>query len=289
MKRRFRRVKFFSGEIFRNLKIFYFLNGLAIGILFYFYSEDSYEHQLFKGLASNIIVDLPTDISSKNDSILVRSVRMIHHLEKNRESVFNDVRFHGFKAEYLQPVTFDLMTGKGACGSNAYVLGRLLMEFDFPIRFAQMKVNGIYGGHIVLESFVNNKWVVLDALYDLSFVNHSSQRASFEEVKNNWSYYKSQLPANYNQTYNYEDVQYTNWNKIPIIMPMIKKVMQFFYSSEEVNGMSLRVFVLRKFHFLFRVSLVLFLLLHTIRIYIYRDTMFNSFKSWYDRYKENLA
>lgn len=288
MKRRYRRLKFITGGIFRNIRIFYFLNGLAVGILFYFYSEDAYEHQLFKALAANVSQKLPADHVAAEDSILVRSLALTHYLEKNRESVFGDFQLHGFKAEYLQPVTFDLMTGKGACGSNAYVLGRLLMEFGYPIRFAQMKVNNLYGGHIILEVFVKGRWQVLDAFYNLRFKNKEGNGVGFSEVKNNWNYYQSQLPKGYNPTYDFEGVRYTNWEKIPVLMPALYKIISFINGKEFADTVSLRAIILRKFHFLFITSLVLFILLHLIRFYIYRREIKEGAKISWANFKANM-
>jgi len=288
MKRRYRRLKFISGGIFRNIRIFYFLNGLAVGILFYFYSEDTYEHQLFKALADNVSRNLPTDKQTVDDSILVRSLRLTHYLEKNRENVFGDFQLHGFKAEYLQPVTFDLMTGKGACGSNAYVLGRLLMEFGYPIRFAQMKVDGNYGGHIILEVFAKERWQVLDAFYNLRFVDTTQTGVSFLEVKSNWSLYSNQLPLEYNHTYDFEGVRYTNWDKIPVLMPLTYNLISFFKGKEFADTVSLRTIILRKFRFLFITSLVLFVLLHLIRFYIYRREIWAGAKLSYANFKSQM-
>lgn len=258
------------GRFFRNHKVFYFLNGLFIGVLFYFYSESVYENQLFGAIANNISTGLSPNSKNYEDSIIKRSLRITHSLEKNRLAVFGPFEFKGFKAETIQPVTFDLMTGKGACGSNAYVLARILQEFHIPVRVAQMKVNGYYGGHIIVEANIRKRWVVLDALYELSFIRPDGELADFAAIKNSWNYYKSQVPLEYDPSYSYTDVQYTNWNKIPVLMPALKKVLIWIKGEDYVRTLSLRAVFLQKFHILFYFFLTVYILVLIFRLYLFR-------------------
>jgi len=139
----FRRTWHKAGVLIRSTKCFYFLCGLFLGFILYIYTEDKYEKQLFGALANNI--RMQSGIHSENaDTIVVMAVHLVHVLEQSRQSIFPDLQLGGFKAGYLQPITCDLMTGKGACGSNSLVLSRVLMEFGYPVRIAQMKVDGRY-------------------------------------------------------------------------------------------------------------------------------------------------
>ena len=108
------------------------------------------------------------------------------------------------------------MTTNGACGSYSYILSRLLNELKIPNRIAQMKVNGEYGGHILVEAKTPKGWIVLDGLYDLYFKKMNGELASFKDVQDNWNYFRDQVPANYNHQYRFEGVRYTNWSKIPV-------------------------------------------------------------------------
>ena len=63
-----------------------------------------------------------------------------------------DKQFQGFEADVLAACTsMDLMTAKGACGSFSMVLARILQGYQFPVRIAQMKSDGCFGSHIVVE------------------------------------------------------------------------------------------------------------------------------------------
>lgn len=270
MKPRLIALRHALGRLFRNHKIFYFLNGLMIGVLFYFYSESIYEKQLFGAIAENIRMDLPAAEPARQDSIIARSLRITHYLEKNRVAIFGAFEFKGFKAETIQPVTFDLMTGKGACGSNAYVLARVLQEFKIPVRVAQMKVNGYFGGHIIVEAKPRQRWIVLDALYELAFTRPDGKLAGFQDIKADWEYYRDQVPLDYDSSYRYEDVQYTNWNKIPVLMPALRQLLVWVKGEEYVNTLSLRAVFLQKFSVLFYATLTLYILILLIRLYLFR-------------------
>jgi hypothetical protein len=170
----------------------------------------------------------------------------------------------------IHPVTYDLMTTNGACGSYSYILSRLLKELNVPNRIAQMKVDGLYGGHILVEAKTSKGWVVMDGLYDLYFKKADGTLASFNDVQNNWDYYKTQVPANYDFRYNYGGVRYTNWNKIPVLMPAIKSILELSLGKKAAGSFSMRTFFLRKFHLLFEVTLFLcfIILVVLIRRYV---------------------
>lgn len=264
------RIRQAAGNLFRNHKLTYFLHGLFVFGLFYAYTENAYEEQLFGAIAQNVRSTMSTEALKSEDSIVNKCLSMTHYLEARRRKIFGDTELKGFKAEILQPVTFDLMTGKGACGSSSYVMGRLLREFDIPFRFGQMKVNGIYGGHIIVEAYVNGKWRALDPLYELKFIDQKGQLASFTDVQTQWNYYKQQVPVGYDTSYRYEDVQYTNWNKIPVVMPVFKQILSWVKGEEYVKTVSVRVWVLSKYKVIFRIGITLYLSLLLIRLYLYR-------------------
>ncbi|HVM88527.1 MAG TPA: hypothetical protein VMT76_10100 [Puia sp.] len=263
---------FFKGfrRIFGNLYFLFFLNGFLIASLFYLKTESNYESNLFKAIQKSIDKKLaPTDTK---DSMLVKIMRECSNILGNRLAVFTGTSsdLEGFKTDFLHPATVDLMTAKGACGSYSFVLARILQNYDFPVRIAQMKANGIFGAHNVVEVNINTQWVVLDPLFDTYFVKPGGKGlASFKDVKENWGYYSKQLPEGYDPAYYYQDVRYTNWDKVPVILPAVKKILTFFLGEERVKNMSLRVHFLRMYDFYFYVVLIIYLpvlLITAIRI-----------------------
>ena len=251
-------------RVFGNLYFLTFLNGFLLASLFYFKMEANYERELFRAIH--------TDISSKikatesQDSVIVQVMHACHNLMMNRGSVFQGKDFQGFKSEILEPTSFDLMTAEGACGSFSMVLARLLQGFKYEVRVAQMKSNGIYAAHNIVEAKTDHGWVVLDPLYDLYYVNPSKKLASFEDLRDDWSYYKVQLPANYDTNYRYEDVRYSNWTKIPVVMPAVKKLLDATLGKKEADGISFRVYFLRKYDICFNVCLILFVVVFSFTL-----------------------
>jgi hypothetical protein len=158
----------------------------------------------------------------------------------------------------------------------------LLNELKITNRIAQMKVKGLYGGHILVEAKTAKGWIVLDGLYDQYFKKAGGGLASFKDVQHNWNYFRDQVPVGYNQDYSYEGVRYTNWDKIPVVMPVIKGVLALAVGKEEANNFSLRTSFLRKFHLLFEITGVICLALLglAVRNYLRRNPELSKKLPW---------
>jgi hypothetical protein len=244
-------------RVLGNLYFLTFLNGFLLASLFYFKMEANYEKELFQAIRSNINSKLKSHDSE--DSVVVKVMHSCHDLLVNRGNVFGGKQFQGLESGLLEPTSMDLMTAKGACGSYSMVLARVLQGYNYPVRIAQMKSNGVFAAHNIVEVRTGHGWVALDPLFDVYFINPSGELASFEDVKSNWNFYKDQLPSNYDRHYRYEDVRYSNWTKIPILMPAIKKMLDLTIGKKQADGISLRTYFLRKYTLCFDVVLVIFL------------------------------
>jgi len=245
-------------RIFWNLYFLTFLNGFLLATLFYFKMEADYERELFQAIRS----DVNSKISSgdSQDSVVVKLMHASHNLMTNRESVFEGKPLNGIKAGLLHPTTIDLMTANGACGSFSYVLARLYEGYRFPVRIAQMQAKGKYAAHNIVEVKTNDGWVVVDPLFDVYFKKPGGQLASFADVQANWDYYRQQLPKNYDSNYRYAGVRYSNWTKVPVIFPAIKKVLDLTIGKQEADTISIRTYFLRMYDICFGVTLVLFMI-----------------------------
>jgi len=184
----------------------------------------------------------------------------------NRGSVFQGKQFQGLESSLLEPTSMDLMTAQGACGSYSMVLSRVLQGYRYEVRIAQMKSKGVFAAHNIVEVNTAHGWVVLDPLFDAYYISPSQKLASFDDVRGNWDYYKNQLPANYDTAYRFEDVRYSNWTKIPVIMPSIKKILDLTIGKKEADTISLRTYFLRKYNICFNVTLVMFLFIFSFTI-----------------------
>ena len=252
-------------RIFRNLYFLTFVNGFLLATLFYFKMEANYEEELFAAIRSNI--DSKINLKDNQDSIVVKVMHACNSLLSSRSAVFTNQPLDGFKVDLLQPASIDLMTAKGACGSYSMVLARTLVNYDFPVRIAQMKAKGIFAAHNIVEVKTEKGWVVLDPLFNVYFIKPDLTLASFQDVKNNWDYYKKQVPPKYDMTYRYEDVRYSNWGKIPLILPAIKKILDLVIGKQKADTISMRMYFLKIYDFCFYLILVLYIpiLILTIR------------------------
>lgn len=245
-----------AGWNLKNRYILAFFQGLLVSTLFYTDTESRYETALFDHIITSI-KSLPAN-TQHEDSFLLQSMHVTHALLSNRQPLFNMGGFTGFKTD-INPVTFDLMTANGACGSFSRVLARILQNGGVQVRFAEMVVNNQPGGHIIIEAKTIHGWVVLDPLYDLHFTTPRQTLAGFADVQQNWAWYARQTPANYNHSYNYAGVQYTNWNKIPVLLPAIKQVLQWVIGKERTLRLSLRTYFLQPYCMAFWCTLVMYL------------------------------
>jgi hypothetical protein len=254
LKKPFRFVK----RAFKNLYFLTFLNGFLLASLCYFKMEASYETGLFLSIKNDI--DNKIDADDTQDSIVVKAMHTCNFLMGNRAFMFRDAKaMASTKADFFQATSVDLMTTKGACGSYSTVLARILKTFHYPIRIAQMKAAGIYAAHNLVEVETGNGWVVLDPTYDLCFVRPDNHLASFQDVENDWPYYSKQVPKDYDFTYHYEGVRYSNWTKVPILFPAIKGALNFFLGTQRADTISIRSYLLDVYDISFYVTLCLYL------------------------------
>jgi len=253
---------------FRNLYFLMFLNGFAIASMCYFKMEATYENGLFGSVKNSI--DARIDANDTPDSILVKSMNVCHQLMSDRAYTFQDSKSDMGAEAAIHSTAFDLMTTQGACGSYSQVLARIVKSYHFPVRIAQMKANGIYGAHNLVEAYNGTSWVILDPTFDLCFVRPDARLASFADVQNNWTYYSKQVSPEYNLQYHYEDVRYANWTKVPILFPSVKGILNLTMGTEKANQVCIRTLFMNAYSVWFYTILILFMpiFLMTFRLVI---------------------
>ena len=256
-------------KAFRNLYFLMFFNGFILASICYFKMEASYEDGLFANIKSSI--DARIDANDTPDSILVKSMNVCYQLMNNRAQTFlsNSVDL-GPEANIFHSTAVDLMTTRGACGSYSQVLARIIGTYHYPVRIAQMKAYGIYGAHNIVETYNGRNWIVLDPTYNVYFVRPDSRLASFADVQHDWPYYSKQVPSGYNLQYQYEDVRYTNWSKVPVLFPAIKGVLNITIGKEEANVFSFRTWFMNTYAAYYKIMLLLYIpiFLATFRLII---------------------
>jgi hypothetical protein len=268
--------------LLRNLYVLVFLNGFLIAALLCFKIQADYENGLFGSIKSSINQTIDADDTS--DSIVVKAMHVAHSLMERRAATFHDPHMAsmGPAAGIFHSTAVDLMTASGACGSYSQVLARIIDAYHYPVRIAQMKANGIFGAHNIVEAYTGSRWVVLDPTFDVCFTRPDARLASFSDVHNDWNYYSRQLPSGYDRSYRYEDVRYTNWDKIPVLMPAVKKLMTLCIGAERTNGFSIRTHFMNTYTVCFNIFLILEIgvLLITLNR-VYRKSESRSFSRYF--------
>ena len=226
------------------------IHALLVISICYLQLESNHESALFQ----NIVRVSRAETAGKHDTVLIKHLMVsINKMMHDRNDIFKNTEQLSFKARFMQSVDADLMYGAGACGGFSKVFARALKAAGYTTRIGQMKVNGSYGGHILLETYLPSlqKWVVMDPMFLLVFTNPKGEWASFNEVHENWGYYKKQIYYNYNYNYNYNyaGIRYTNWSKVPVIGNLIYKFLVFVKGEEAANIISLRPYLLDHYRF----------------------------------------
>jgi hypothetical protein len=259
----------FCKRVGRNLHFLMFLNGFLLASIFYFIIQSRYENGLFSAIKTEIETHIDAD--DTHDSVVVKAMHACHYLMVNRAPIFGkDPIDIGPEANLFHSTQVDLMTTKGNCGSYSEVLARIITTFHYPVRIAQMKAGGVWAAHNVVEAYTGTHWVLLDPTFDLAFVKPTHQLASFNDIHENWNYYAKQVPTGYDLKYNYADVRYSNWSKLPFIGPVLNKLFILFSSEEYADGISIRVLFIDTYKVYYELFLLLesLLFLAVIRIYI---------------------
>ncbi|HEY4207510.1 MAG TPA: hypothetical protein VGM31_11885 [Puia sp.] len=227
--------------------------------------EATYENGLFSSIKSSI--DNSLDSDDTQDSIVVKAMTTCHILLSNRAPIFEGSHLLGPRSDFFHATSVDLMTTQGACGSYSQVLARILKTYHYPVRIAQMKAKGVWAAHNIVEVKTQNGWAVLDPTFNVHWVRPDGKLASFDDVHRDWDYYSRQLPSDYDKQYRFDDVRYSNWTKIPVVMPAIKGILNMTIGKAKADTISMRTWFLQIYTIYFYIFLILYVpvFLFTVR------------------------
>jgi hypothetical protein len=240
---------------FRTILVF--CSGFFLALAIIFKIDANYTEDLFQQLGKHIMQE--SILHHENiEQTVKRAMKVTYRLQlENKKQLFT-YSPQSFKAKHMRSSELDLLDVSGACGSASLVLVRTYMAMGFPTRIGQMYANGHFGGHMLVEVWSDGRWMVMDPLFNQFFTKPDGSLASFEEVQNNFSYYSKQLHPDYPKEYQYQDVRYTNWNKIPVVSPFAKKLFNFVYGEQRANEICLRKYLIKFYLIWHYVFLILF-------------------------------
>jgi hypothetical protein len=228
-------------KIFYNTHVLVGLHvALLVSISFMLINAD-YQIRFYQAL-----VDRTVTPGMNDQEKVLALMNTSHMLVTKSNEVFGGSIKPGLK-EKLFGSSQEVLTGGGSCGGFVHVMGRALRTAGYTIRVAQMKIGGIDGSHIILEVLIDGKYRVVDPFFDVAYINKNGELATFQEISSNWEYFSAQVPPDYPAIYNYEDVRYINWGKIPVVLPLIKNMLVVFWGEDTVDHISLRAHLLEAY------------------------------------------
>lgn len=115
---------------------------------------------------------------------------------------------------------------RGGCGSHTRVVVAMLQASGMQARPLLLTTAEGRSLHTVVQTNIEGRWVVSDALFGIVFRTSAGRLATAEDVAADTSRFWAQvrdIPL-YDHKYVYEHVTLMNWKKIPVILPAIRKL-----------------------------------------------------------------
>lgn len=223
------------------------LHVLFLLTIAFLYLERQHEDTLYHNI---IRVTKEKEGRETADTVYIRALmQTIHTMMFNRQAIFRNTEVLSYKNQIFHSVDEDLMYGHGACGGFSKVLSRSLQLSGYRVRIGQMQVNGVLGGHIIVEVWLDaaKRWVVIDPFFLLTFPGADGYWAGFQEIKRSWEQYRQLVPANYKPDYTYEGIRYTNWEKVPVAGKLVYALLELALGKEAAHGVSVRIYLLNMY------------------------------------------
>lgn len=226
------------------VRLWMLIHGACLAALLIFLASAVAQDRRFAGLVANVEqVSAP-----QTDEARVRALTAFgHELVAQRRALIPFPPQRAWWEEFVPNPDADLLAGSGGCGSFTSVVGRLLVSAGYPIRILQMHCGPDPACHILLEVQLDGRWVVVDPSYNLLFQNTDGSIASYDQLHHNFSAYAAQTPRDYNPAYRFEDARRTNWDKIPVLMPLLRGLLNATMGETWTNELSLRAWVLNRY------------------------------------------
>ena len=236
-------------------------------MLFQKYIDYRYEYALYRTMASNNKVEGDEAQTFKNLVALTYRIQAARSANVRGMMGMNPLKGRLFRSGDMQ-----LLDANGACGNFSHVLAEFCQAAGIEVRMVQLRFNGTYGGHNIIEAKVNNNWVVADCLFKTIIYNPDSSFASMTDVQKKPAAFVNQFPPYYPYLSAYKEFRYTNWDKIPLLMPMLKSILTLVKGPEWTNTLSLRVYFLNlhKAQFFFLLLLYIPLFFYSLKhVYLF--------------------
>lgn len=198
------------------------------------WAEGEWEDRIFRSLAA-----AHTQTGMDESERAIALLHLSHQLVDSANRAWGAERPTPGGFPLGPPLHRKLIEG-GACGDFSSVLARLLHFSGLEARIAHMRVGDVWGGHIVVTARVDGRWVALDPLFDLAFRDGAGRLASLGDLRTDWPRYAAQTPPRYRPDYDYQALRFTNWERVPVLLPLARRGAEAVFGREAVEQFSLR-------------------------------------------------
>jgi hypothetical protein len=130
---------------------------------------------------------------------------------------------------------------RGGCGSRTRVVVAMLRSVNVQSRPLLHLNNAGQSVHTVVEAKIEGRWVVADAYYGIVFRRRDGALATAADMQRDPSAFLAQVehvPGYDIDKYNFIPVTRLNWNKIPVVLPLIRGVLARLLGESKVNDLA---------------------------------------------------
>lgn len=211
------RPRFLTSDRFRTL-LFGLTEGALLAALVVNVRDAVREDQFFRDISVKA-VEGATSAEDRLVALVHKTHRMVSDLRRGiEEGAIEDVSgLAHYRRILFHSALQDAVYPTNMCGSYSGLLVELLKSQGFPARFGQMldrdDPNGI-AHHIVVETRLDGRWVVCDAMYDLVFRDADGRILGFDEIRRDWDRLKAQCPPGYDMRYDYAGYRRVNFGRL---------------------------------------------------------------------------
>ena len=178
----------------------------------------------------------------------VRLMNSVHILLRQRGEIFSG-RNYPLRERMYTSGSDHLFSGQGACGSFSWALTELLHVSGVNARLTKLKCKTGEICHSVVEAEVGGKWILLDPVQNLFYLNPQGEPASIREIAaDQASPFWASKPTT---TLDFKELQltpgdivYTNWRKIPFFGVAIERLIKAMPEGHALKTLSLRSYFL---------------------------------------------
>jgi hypothetical protein len=251
-----------------TLARFFYFNMIVISAIFYLGVEFQHENNTY----FNIINSANRFTHNNTDTAKIKSLVLhVFEMMRDRHKIFRNKEQLSWKQEFFKSVDADLMYGAGSCGGYSKVLTRSLSLAGYKVRIGQLKVQGYYGGHILMEVFSKafNKWILVDPLFGVMLTDSSGNPVSYVEAERQWEDVKHRFPLAYQEAYRYQGIRYTNWDKYGWASRLAKSILTPIIGKDNIDHFSMRPLLLSTYKVYLLFFIALFLVYHSLNFYTF--------------------